>query len=95
MIQDTRCQILEIYTTTGHLGFEFVGYTIFLNFGHGKANAEMEKPNFSSIAEGDRAGSQHKLSNGLPVAMMILEEVQFITATGKFSSFLFSWLLIA
>jgi hypothetical protein len=55
----------------------------------------MEKHNFSSIAEGDCAGSRHKLSNGLPVAMMILEEVQFITATGKFSSFLFSWLLIA
>lgn len=73
MIQNTRCQILGIYTT-GHLGFEFVGYTIFLNFRHGKAKAQMEKHNFSSIAKGCRAGSRHDLSNGLPMAMMILEK---------------------
>jgi hypothetical protein len=64
MIQDTRCRILEIYTTTGHLGFEFVAYTIFLIFGHGKAKAEMEKHNFSSIAEGDCAGSRQSCLMG-------------------------------
>lgn len=72
MIQNTRCQILGIYTT-GHLGFELVGYTIFLNFCHGKAKAQMEKLNLSSIAKGGRAGSRHDLSNGLPMAMMILK----------------------
>lgn len=80
MIQNTRCQILGIYTT-GHLGFEFIGYTIFLNFGHGKSKAEVEKHNFSGIAKGVRAGScsRHYLSNEL-MATMIVEDVQFIIA---------------
>lgn len=73
MIQNTRCRILGIYTT-GHLGFDLVGYTIFLNFCHGKAKAQMEKLNLSSIAKGGRAGSRHDLSNGLPLATMILKE---------------------
>lgn len=86
MIQSTGCQILGIYTT-GHLGFEFVGYTIVVNFGHGKAKAEMGKYNFFCIAKGDGAGSRHNLSLDI---MMMLEEVQFITAAGNISSFLFS-----
>lgn len=91
MIQNTRCRILGIYTT-GHLGFEFIGYTIFLNFGHGKAKAEVEKHNFSGIAKGVRAGSgsRHYLSNELPMATKIVEDVQFITANGNISSLPFS-----
>lgn len=48
MIQNTRCRILGIYTT-GHLGFEFVGYTIFLNFCHGKAKTQLRHKWKSSI----------------------------------------------
>lgn len=79
MIQNTGCQILVIYTT-GHLGFDFFGYTLFLNVGHGKAKLEMDKHTFSCVAEGD--GLALDIIALLNYLMMKHNELQFIAAAG-------------
>lgn len=77
MIQNIECRILWI-CSTGHLGFEIVGY-----IGHGKAKSEIYKQNFSALSK--VMGLAHDITCLLGYEMMKLSR-RAIAAAGNHSN---------